>query len=878
MSSALVEQLSTLIEDPATERARLGILLLEGHLGHLEPSQVDPALEKLNPTTRTALSGLVQRVKRKLLYHLGRTPRHASLLARPRVPESVAIRYPDHDLRGGLIEARDLLEEIVKQVLADLDAGKVTSPAPVWASLGSVGHPAIVGSIIKAYRNERMDPAMFRSLLGIDSPEARTFIEELSQSHGSARIYGLEGLWICGNHGMEILGQAARSEHVMERRAAAIALGRVPDPNAHIHLLALARDQDADVACVALDGLARTPQPSEDQDSEIVDLGESMTTPRTRGRWAHLLTLTGAPPHLACLKNLLSDPSHYVASQAALGLACFPRSSIDCVDGLLALTAIDDPQAQAAAHLALFSHRREHSEAGLGAMLGCDNRRERIESARIVRFTQTQELIEKLREIHVKETDYEVTQVQRHSLTLLDPRTPIDIIRPFLFHPSPVIRQTGVMLLESSFETQARVSLEELLSREEDFNVRQWGTRTLLRMVKREAPDQLKTVLNGKDSRIVASVVEDMGDLPSAEVVPCLLPLLGHQSNRVRASAILSLFRHGRFEGLEHLEQLLEDPGGPGYAAGIYALRQIGNCFWARELIRSPGLVLALSDRAEARSQPQKPGRLLIDLGELPSQVNIPITRGRRSRKTAAIPQVIDLTAAGKPQGTGTTPESELEEILPYLRTHEVESKLRHHLSRHPKHDAARYLLLKHLLSTGVDTGDLIGEFKGRSASGFINPYLEIGRFMKEVGRVPHAFTFYLRAFESKVLAIKNLITLAKKSLDRGRLSDANRSLEILGSLLPLDPALHPEIAEHYLSLKEYELAYTEFYRAHLAFPDNPIIALKLAAIAAKTRRRKLALQVLDNILTTQTEGNPIHERALRLRDKLANKSESETH
>jgi tetratricopeptide (TPR) repeat protein len=217
------------------------------------------------------------------------------------------------------------------------------------------------------------------------------------------------------------------------------------------------------------------------------------------------------------------------------------------------------------------------------------------------------------------------------------------------------------------------------------------------------------------------------------------------------------------------------------------------------------------------------------------------------------------------------SPEARLEQLMNEIVKGEpnAATRLKEHLTLFPGDHGARYLLMRVLQKLGEDTEDLVEGYARETVGSFVNPYIDLGRITKDVGDGTRAMEFYIRSFESSIQAIERLLETARARLASQDFLGTHRTMEVLSSLIPINPVLHATLGEHYLALGDNERAYAELYRAHLAAPDHPVIALKLAASCVKTQRADLALIVLKNLIAREDQASPYRAKAKQIIDSM---------
>jgi HEAT repeat protein len=853
------------------------LLLLEAQLAHLAPASVKEALATVEPGDEPAQRSVLARIRESL----ARTPdpaeadrMEATLLAGGAMPPAFVATLPSGVDPATLPEAaRELLLPLVDCLVDHLRRGVLAEPARAWRALADLRHPGVMGAARRSFQRGKESPEMYRCLAAIRGAEVEDLlVKAAATATERMRPFLIELLGsVRDRDPMLLLGQSASSGRRADRIAAAYALGRSRRKGVLTLLSRLACDPDPDVACTALDSIALV------RDRSVVPTLVSgvgkMTDASTRARLAAVLSVLGGEDARQLLAGLLADRAPEVSAAAAQGLAAYPAWSRDLIPQLSGMLADADPAKRAGAVLALFPHDAERAQQTLGAMLSASDPVARSEGASCVRFIQSQATVRALVAAMLRETDLEILAGQASVVSALAPATPIGLVQPLIPHAMAVVRSAASAFLTHHPEPQASQVLARMGATEAQPLVRRRVAQALVRRCRRENPDRLKDFLLDRDPRVIATAVESMEDLAGLEVVPFVGPLLGHTSNRVRANAIVTLFRMGRFDGLDHLLVMLEDPRGPAFASGLFAVARIGRAFAFDALRRSPALVPGLAEWYRKQTGTES-GRLTLNLSTVRGGNPVPAYPVGAQSPTLGSAS-LDITVIHPPRHVPQSPEAQLEALLKQVSRADpaAVTLLKEHLTRFPGDLAARFLLLRALQRMGEDTEDLVDGYARETVGPFVNPYIELARVTKESGDGNRAMEFYIRSFESSVRALLRLVETARERLSAQDVLGTSRTLEVLGTLFPINPVLHATLGEHYLAVGDNERAFQELYRAHLAAPDHPVVALKLAAGCIKTARPDLAVRVLNYLIDSEDEASPFRAKAQQVLESLQSRA-----
>jgi hypothetical protein len=144
-----------------------------------------------------------------------------------------------------------------------------------------------------------------------------------------------------------------------------------------------------------------------------------------------------------------------------------------------------------------------------------------------------------------------------------------------------------------------------------------------------------------------------------------------------------------------------------------------------------------------------------------------------------------------------------------------------------------------------------------------------MARIYKEVKRPAEAVAWYLDLLGIELASLERLRAEATQMAARGNVDEANRVVAYLSAMVPMRPKFHAEIGDACQKSGLHELAFHHLQRAHLAFPEDASMTLKLARAAHQVGEVAYCAQLLQRL-----EGKPLPDedlaQAMSLRDQLA--------
>ena len=169
----------------------------------------------------------------------------------------------------------------------------------------------------------------------------------------------------------------------------------------------------------------------------------------------------------------------------------------------------------------------------------------------------------------------------------------VDLIGPFLKHPSNTVKMAALNALGELQAPAAVGLLAEVLVIETDQHIRA-HTATVLGQIKlRKALPVLANLLKDSNSRVRANAVEAIADIGEPESISLLTPLLDDSNNRVKANVAMALWKFGGLRMVGLLKMMLKSHGDKWHrASAAFALGEVGGIHTIASLIE------ALEDRA----------------------------------------------------------------------------------------------------------------------------------------------------------------------------------------------------------------------------------------------------------------------------------------
>ncbi len=644
-----------------------------------------------------------------------------------------------------------------------------------------------------------------------------------------------------------LLASEARGASRRIRLAVARALGRIPTRKAVDECLVLAMDEDDDVAVCALDSLAILREAS--SAARIVELAEGSGSARRKAKCVSLLGVLGDESVRDFLFSCLEERDVRVLADAVESLSMLGLSRKEVEDRIVPLLSHPNNRVRANAVLAVYQYEGAKAVSVLNRMFTSPEREMRMSAAYAAGRIATRETLNMLVSLLQNESDDAVILSALSFLERVRSRD-AQLVLPRLFkHPDVAVRSMAVRVYASISDERAMDTLYGLLKGEKIDSVRSAIISAMGMVCTTRNFMVLTRLLSDRNARVVANAVEALDRLGCLEVTSFIAPLLTHHSSRVKANVIVALWRLGDLKALEHVLPMLDASGDENRVkSGLYVLKQVADSLHPFVLRERPLLLSALRSRARL------------------------IARG--VEKKLSLTDVDDVLAeyAGTSDDAGHGGRGE-DRFLAAVVSSLMDGA---ELSMDPPPGTPYEYLAEHL---GVDVEQLEDEEHSRLARRWSEALFLPGvRLLMEAARKRRSLGCmledYLCAYRIQLAELSAVLSMAENLLASGRQEQAQRIFRSLFSRVPLLPDVHVMAAGAAMASSDWERAFDELLKAFCENPGDVAAAIKLASVAARTGRVRVAGTLVRRLKQRPDLDDDTRRRVRRLEGLLLDGAE----
>ncbi|MBI4867651.1 MAG: HEAT repeat domain-containing protein, partial [Candidatus Wallbacteria bacterium] len=796
--------------------------------------------------------------------------------------------------------AHDLLYPTISR-LHDIALGK--RPGPVEKAvdaLGQLRHPGSLAVLETLTQGRSALGALAEALAQYCEPRAEELLLEMAgETDNPNRAAALERLGLSKSvDPTEVLTAAAKDASPAVRRAAAWALGDRPADSSVALMATLLDDPEEEVVLAALGAMTRLKLPA--TLPAIIRKLQGQTTAKVRSSGAIALARLESADSQDMLKRLLGDPDDRVRANAVEALGNYNLSYDWAMRLFPPLLRDENHRVRGNAALAVFRFNQQMALDTVKRMFDSSNKHMRAAAAYCASQIQNKETAQWLATLVLTELDTDVISSALRALGRFHRKEVLETFLKVTKHNKAEIRTLAVSIV-GNLGTQAQVGfLTSMFKTEKEPTTRSAIVSALAKLAGPEGLNFLPQYLSDPDERVVANAIDGLNRSGNLEVVAHLKPMLRHPHNRIRANTVLALWNLGDTKSLSELQKMLDSSETSFVDSALYVMGAIGDSLRLVELGAHPMLPIALRDyckrvlergdglRVAPISAVHPVGR---PSGEEPVTDRLPLpgTRtGSRSVESAQRPasagpeptssaeflDVIETADMTPVLGTVTqrvNEEEELEKILmmQLADPDAVKARLQMFTTLYAANPYARYLMLR-----GADPDESESQEKLMSqleADGgdFLAPLFLLARSFRKRGEVERSLATYLKVFQKELALLSEMIEFGLRELQRSNPTPASTVMKTIGSIIGLKPDIHALLGDFYLSEKAFDEAYRQFYMAHVAEPSDVSVALKLAFLCGKTKRKGLGREICQLVMQREGAASENYEKAKKIMERL---------
>ena len=247
----------------------------------------------------------------------------------------------------------------------------------------------------------------------------------------------------------------------------------------------------------------------------------------------------------------------------------------------------------------------------------------------------------------LKDEDPGVRRNATNAIRKIEAKDALQHVKPLLDDPNFDVRVEAVLAVSRCAGEAAADLLKDKLQHEENFIVQATLISCLGQTGKPAMIPVIRGYLNCEDPRVVSNTIDALVKLsPKAEpeLVTTLKTLLKHEDNRVKSTAIRTLWVWGAYEVLDRLRELFNSPDKRLIQSATFVLGEIG-----KEISRSE----ALSKRVNL---------IVTELIDNPETINTLVVAETEPATTAPAELTAETPETAQPEPSPAEPEAQPEE------------------------------------------------------------------------------------------------------------------------------------------------------------------------------------------------------------------------
>lgn len=799
-----------------------------------------------------------------------------------------------NDLTGTFEEdsmAREAAYKVLDWALQELGnlAGDmvVARAAASLDALGSIRHPASLGPILKGLGRRDTGQAAARALGQYPEDAALPVFKKALQSpaYPEATAVCLGGLGALDGEGSFLLLQEnLESPDPKIREAVALALGGRAETEAEAMLIKLSRDSEPVVvqASVTSLGLVGERDGAERLHEVFLNAGDV----RVQAAVLTALGLIHRHESVEVIAKGLRSPDGRVRANAIEALSAFDLRAPEAVRYFDPALRDDNNRAAGNAILAIYPYDRDRALAVLKSLLKAKEALKRSTAAYIIGELQDPVLLQGLITMINTEQDRNVLSSALNSISRIrNPELKMGIAK-LCQHPNDLIRGRAIQIFAGMSGLSELKVLESYFQKETSPTVKATIVQAFGQVCDMNHLAFLKTKLADQDPRIVANAVEALDKVGALENAELIEPLTKHRNPRVRANALVALWHQGQLRAADSLGEMLETMDDDQLSSGLHAAKAFGRAVSPLGLKRHPLLRSSLQNAFERMSSMGVTSWDLFRSSQFYQDVILPEADEPTEEEIAAAPEDdagdIDISSADTGMTLEIPPEPSADD-QPAV-TAEPGASAQPPSGSLPSEAAlvaglgsmivGRSERAQQFLSRDMDAGDLQGVIRyveRRAAkeagvapsdapledAGEGPPFLPLYTARIEDARRSHdlgqSLSGYFSLFRAQLEMVRELVEVGERTLASGDEAAAARIAKDLAQRVKGDAGAHRELGDLHFAARDYPAAYPHLLRAWAYNPDEPQLLLRLASVAARVGKKKLA-RAMIKVLTERME------------------------
>jgi HEAT repeat protein/Tfp pilus assembly protein PilF len=393
-------------------------------------------------------------------------------------------------------------------------------------------------------------------------------------------------------------------------------------------------------------------------------------------------------------------------------------------------------------------------------------------------------------------------------------------LRPMIEDPNFDVRVQAALAINRCNPEQAPAILADKLQREENFIVQATIISCLGQTNDPQHIEPIARFLESEDPRVVSNSIDaltSLADKPDQDLIVTLNDLLNHEDNRVKSTAIHTLWLWKEYDVLLDLEKLLNSNDEREVQSATFVLGEIGS---------------AISENKELQT---KVNSLIAELVANPNKINTALQLSIDKTTDAAEPEDAPQSApqstqeqttnTEKPVVEPTTTKVDIQTPIMPDNSFAEEIDMANNFMATKNYGMAEQIFRKILNQKGDHLKAMLGMgnlyFMQKNYVDAATYYVSALKLNPKLVKAHYnlgSIYFYLRKYEDSVKHLVKALNLYPKILGAymilaqiyqiaGKNQESIKLLAKAASLSPRNPIIYQKLASQYIQLRNYEKA-----------------------------------------------------------------------
>lgn len=816
--------------DPRARLFAIDLVMRSPHL--FEPVEL---VDKLKVASEDADDEVAQKAKLSMSALLARGFREEGLIRNLGINSRVASASPvELKLEESIREqAAPVLDGVMSRAVALAQQPKHPCAGASLDAIGRSRNALYAKVLLKATATPELEERAFDALRHFRSDAglsiAQTVLSEAkteSQLARAADVIGSLGL----PDGVELLKPLTSNKSDLVRRQVASALAGIRGEASEALLIHMLDDHAAWVVMAAVTALSTV---GKDRAVEaLLAHYDLWSDAKVKSRCLSTFGALRREKSLGVIIDALVSTEERVQANAVEALACFPLSREDAQKHLVPQLASTTPRVRANAIVVLYPHDHARGTRSLREMLVSKSFKERASAYWAVGEIQDPDVMEPFTTALFTEGEKAPLATGLATLDRLNNPRLKPSVQKLFGHSNPTVQIHAIRAYGRLAGPAALKVLDRMYGAAETEVIK---SAILMSMGEVCEPGNIQFItrhFTERGDRLLANAIEALDNVGSLENSVLLEPFLAHPSPRVRANAVVALWRMGSFSALSTLNELLSSNDESTLKTGLYALAQVQSSMDWKDLRRRPMLLSSLQDQARSMTSDQH----LEDT---------PTAEPPADSTDQTTPVERDLALAMQAIGDHNIPRAR--ELLTGI------------LASEPANELACFLLAR-LDGTSKKAAPIPEE--ALDATYFLPLLAEESKRAQASRNLSSLLTAHFRIFERQLGILQLFVDLGREYLAAGSHGSARDIAKFIVTQIQWTQDLDLRLGLIFTQKQDWPRAYFCFSKAYLNSGGDPAIGVYLGLSALRAGKLAFARVVLDSIQKSPTADAAVKARA----------------